>query len=194
MSPLEPLARSASVAKFSVTITFIPIATSILCFSHWVPVCLLESSAFMLATMYFCSMFSRLRAFPTESSASKTYNGLPVSVQCFCKAAQLHAACTAFCGVTRTSSFQGSLVKSGTSQPGLVITSFLISSISSWVHSPCCAFCSISIHLESLMHHCCVRLITVWNCVYMALPMITVFLDGGFEYKAAFEFPTGGNW
>src|SRR5882762_10824532 len=93
MSPLEPLARLASVAKFSMTITFIPIATSILCFSHLVPVCLLDSSAFMLATMYFCSMFSGLLALPTESSASKTYNGLPVLVQSFAKllGSMLHA-------------------------------------------------------------------------------------------------------
>ena len=37
ITPLEPLARSASVTKFNVTIIFIPMASSILCTNLFVP-------------------------------------------------------------------------------------------------------------------------------------------------------------
>ena len=136
ITPREPLARSASVAKFNVTITFIQRAGSILCASIFVPLFFFGICQFHSPHNHLCSMFKGSLASPMVSLVSKMYKMFPVLAQCLQMATLFHVLQTLFLGVMSMASSHGLLVKLGISHVGFVKISLHITPKSSLEQSP----------------------------------------------------------
>lgn len=117
-----------------------------------------------------------------------------VFLQCCANAFSFQNVQAPFRGVTRTTSFQGGLVKSGVTHSGFPRTSFLISAMSDMVQSPVRDRCKIPFQTGSRMRTCSTSLMTVSNCLYSARPHLGKSSSGQSQYNSFLEVRTGGNW
>ena len=139
--PQVPFARSASIAMFRITITFMPMASSTLIIRLFV------ASSFSLAVASFVFGLGTSPVSLIVSSAKMTYFWFPEVQQCFVSAAEFHMSFVALRGMMSVMSHQGVIVKSGISHAGFVRTSFWTSATSSSVHSPTLSLLKIPIHM-----------------------------------------------